>query len=646
MTDYVWHNENYDKRMQLTIDNSKINEDLINFPVLIHLSDSSGITSVDVTSVFDELTTSGTGKKIAVYTTSGTQDVQCYTEIENWVTTSGNEESWLWVKVPTISSGVAAHLYLYYDKDVSDNTSYIGDTGETPARNVWDNNFKAVYHLGEDPSKGYDVNTTHLDEDCANITDWTDGDAVNGESTQVTFDSKSCMKLDTNVTASGNFARRYRDVGIFGNRVVVEFSVYFDALGTFANTDHIKLDIIKSGVRCDVGFASDGLYVHDGVDYQLIGTNPVVQDVWQKWIFDIDFTTPASATVDIYLNDVLHAANVDCSKTGTYAQARVNFLQLGYTTNDRISYVDYIKVGDGFVNNIKDSTSNNNNGTPQGDMTSVDLVDGKVGKALDFDGSDDNIGCGSDSTLDDISTITIESTFKAAGWGESGSGRVISKSTTGNENGYTVFLYSSNSRLGFIQGWTTTDGTWHIPDSSINLDTWYHSVVQYDRSYGTGDKPIIYLNSVSQTVTTSQTPVGTIESDAAQNVCIAARAATDREFNGIIDEMRLSSVTRSSAWIKATYYSNWDNLITFGSEEDKPSFIFNGYVQVQGVPAARVVNLYHRSTGSLVGTATSNASTGYFEIPTSFNDYHFVNILPELSEDYNILVEDKIKYGS
>jgi len=47
-----------------------------------------------------------------------------------------------------------------------------------------------------------------------------------------------------------------------------------------------------------------------------------------------------------------------------------------------------------------------------------------------------------------------------------------------------------------------------------------------------------------------------------------------------------------------------------------------------------------------VGSAISSPSTGYFEIPTPFNDYHFVNILPGLSEDYNILVEDKIKYGS
>jgi hypothetical protein len=117
-------------------------------------------------------------------------------------------------------------------------------------------------------------------------------------------------------------------------------------------------------------------------------------------------------------------------------------------------------------------------------------------------------------------------------------------------------------------------------------------------------------------------------------------------FDGDIDEVRLSSCVRSPAWLESTYYSNFDNLITFGTEELKPSFIFNGYVQVNGSPAERTVYLYHRSNGVLAGTAVSNGSTGYFEIPTPFNDYHFVNILPELAEDYNIIVRDKIEQGS
>ena len=34
------------------------------------------------------------------------------------------------------------------------------------------------------------------------------------------------------------------------------------------------------------------------------------------------------------------------------------------------------------------------------------------------------------------------------------------------------------------------------------------------------------------------------------------------DFQGIIDEVRISSTARSAAWIKATYNSLWDSLIT------------------------------------------------------------------------------------
>jgi hypothetical protein len=38
-------------------------------------------------------------------------------------------------------------------------------------------------------------------------------------------------------------------------------------------------------------------------------------------------------------------------------------------------------------------------------------------------------------------------------------------------------------------------------------------------------------------------------------------------FDGIIDEVRISNVVRSHAWVKAEYYSGIDGLVTYGSEE-------------------------------------------------------------------------------
>ena len=44
-------------------------------------------------------------------------------------------------------------------------------------------------------------------------------------------------------------------------------------------------------------------------------------------------------------------------------------------------------------------------------------------------------------------------------------------------------------------------------------------------------------------------------------------AQTLADFDGIIDEVRISSIGRSAAWLKATYNSLWDTLLTYGAEE-------------------------------------------------------------------------------
>jgi len=40
-------------------------------------------------------------------------------------------------------------FYYYYDNDASDNTTYIGAVNTTAGGNVWDSNFKAVYHMAD-----------------------------------------------------------------------------------------------------------------------------------------------------------------------------------------------------------------------------------------------------------------------------------------------------------------------------------------------------------------------------------------------------------------------------------------------------------------------------------------------------------------
>jgi len=132
-------------RIEITLDNTNVDSDLSNFPVLLYLSAASGIGDVDVSAIFDELTADANRKKIAVTTDDGT--TQCYVEIEKW--DDANEKAWLWVKVPSVTTAVVTTLFLYYDSTAAANTTYIGDTTDAVTHNVWDANYQLVQHLAD-----------------------------------------------------------------------------------------------------------------------------------------------------------------------------------------------------------------------------------------------------------------------------------------------------------------------------------------------------------------------------------------------------------------------------------------------------------------------------------------------------------------
>ena len=135
----------FGSRIEITIPNT--DSDLTNFPHLLYISASSGTGATDLTTIFDSISDANR-KKIAVTTSDGT--TQCYVEIENW--DASGEKASLWVKVPSILASGGATLYLYFDAGQSDNTSYVGDTTDAVVHNVWDSNFKCVFHMNQSPT--------------------------------------------------------------------------------------------------------------------------------------------------------------------------------------------------------------------------------------------------------------------------------------------------------------------------------------------------------------------------------------------------------------------------------------------------------------------------------------------------------------
>lgn len=164
----------------IIIDHTKLDDDetLTDFPLRIHISTSSGINNVDLTEIFTEIADADR-KKIAVTSADGT--TQLFVEIEIW--DQANKEAELWVKIPSINPKQDLLLFLYYDSNQSDNTSFVGDTNSTLAETVWDSNYKGVWHMSQDPSGSAPqlLDSTSNNNDGTSLGSMTSADLVDGK---------------------------------------------------------------------------------------------------------------------------------------------------------------------------------------------------------------------------------------------------------------------------------------------------------------------------------------------------------------------------------------------------------------------------------------------------------------------------------
>ncbi len=184
------------------------------------------------------------------------------------------------------------------------------------------------------------------DEDMTTIIDWSvSGDAGNGATTQVTFDTKSCMKM-----TSGNIGQtgRIKDIVIDGT--VFSLNLYCDQVGTIANSDQFEFNTGDGTIRLRVAFCSDGLFVYNGAAWVEIGVNLVTQDAWQEWTFKVDWT---AQTVDVYLGGVSQATGVDCSNASASNDHSIYLFLAGDTTPNNIVYVDWEKTGSDFFKSLQ-----------------------------------------------------------------------------------------------------------------------------------------------------------------------------------------------------------------------------------------------------------------------------------------------------
>jgi len=225
---------------------------------------------------------------------------------------------------------------------------------------------------------------------------------------------------------------------------------------------------------------------------------------------------------------------------------------------------------------ILDSTSNSQDFTSGGSMTSGDSIAGKMGQALDFDGSNDYLTTADTSGLDlagtsytysawfnSINAIASPIVSKLACCSASTSGWAVIFNTASGD----LRMLGYNSTAVTVATTTATgfdDGNWHIfhatQDGSTRADLYVD---------GSADGSDTSVNTLA---------AGTYV------VNQATRGDTGSKTDVDIDEFRVRASLLSSTWI-STEYNNQSSPATFytvSAEEDVPStagpvFWWNGF---------------------------------------------------------------------
>ncbi|MHA2474172.1 MAG: DUF2341 domain-containing protein, partial [Promethearchaeota archaeon] len=207
---------------------------------------------------------------------------------------------------------------------------------------------------------------------------------------------------------------------------------------------------------------------------------------------------------------------------------------------------------------VYDSTTNNNDGSSYGSMDSGDQILGKIDGSINFDGNDDNIATEDNNLLAGRSSFTMSAWIKPLSTQSDFCG-IIEYDNTTDGNSFDAAMELRSTRVPRVNIWTTS-GFEYVDSSTVLPTTQFtYFVFVYD-----GDLNI-YLDGSFD----SSTPHSGNVRNNRRHINIGRNTHDGRSFNGIIDDVHISSIDRSADWIATEYNNQYDpsSFYSIGTEE-------------------------------------------------------------------------------
>jgi len=583
--DLGWYDSNWGYRKKITIYHTKVEADLTDFQILISLSSDTDLAN-DAQDDGDD-----------ILFTSSDSTTKLRHEIEEFNGFTGKLVAW--VRIPILSGSQDTEIYMYYGNS--------GCSSQQDGENVWDSNYKMVQHLNEscassscilDSTSNNNDGTPYSD---AIITDlYTSSGKINGANEFDGIDdyidcgSDGSLDITDAITVEAWVKRKGDSETKSLESILIKRNMHLDLfsqkprfiLGNGANNvdttaditfqggaddDHLGISVSSAGdVNGDgykdiiVGaYRADGGGTNRGQAYIYYGGSPMdnIADVTFTGLANNDYLgTFSSSAGDVNgdgYDDVIIGAPFAAAGGIYRGQA---YIYYGGSPMDNIADVTFTGGADSDELGCSVASAGDVNGDGYNDVIigawKVDAGGTDIGEAYIYYG-----GTPMDSTAD----ITFQGIANSDYFG-----RNVASAGDVNSDGYDGVIVGA-----FCADAGGTDrGEAYLYQSSvdiaesptaINNDTWHHLAGTFD-----GSNVKIFLDGVLKD---SIPRTDNIVSTTADLIVGISIDFVTREFNGGIDEVRISDVARSGDWIK-TCWNNQGSPSDFyimGSEEAPPN---------------------------------------------------------------------------
>jgi len=201
---------------------------------------------------------------------------------------------------------------------------------------------------------------------------------------------------------------------------------------------------------------------------------------------------------------------------------------------------------------VHDESGNGNDGTMTNMEPATDWVSGRNQGALDFDGGDDYVNMGSDSSIDDLGPMTI-SLWTYINSGGSGEAFISKNTTPDTSNGAWHFSLISDGRFEFSKSYDATALVRRSYYGQLPFQEWVHLTIIWDGSTNSEGGVTYYVNGkIGTTQGVRIDGSGNKLSDAALDLYIGR---SSNYFNGTIDDVKIFNYGLTQEQVRAEYTS-------------------------------------------------------------------------------------------